>query len=63
MCHRVLRRQFERLRDGDRFWYTRYLPEWLAYYVNYMTLARIIRANTPIGAEIQANVFRVPRRP
>ncbi len=55
----VLRHQFLSLRDGDRFWYERYLsPEWIDY-VESQTLAVIIRRNTQIH-EIQDNVFVVP---
>ena len=56
---RVLRDQFLRLRDGDRFWYESYLPRPLVEDVNRMTLARIIRANTEIGMELQDDVFAV----
>lgn len=51
--------QFRRLRDGDRFYYRAYLPGPLVDYVNGMTLARIIRANTEIGDELPGNVFVV----
>ncbi|REL30563.1 peroxidase family protein [Thalassotalea euphylliae] len=50
-------RQFEAFRDGDRFWYQRYLsPEELRL-VEGTTLAEVIRANTSIGSELQDNVF------
>ncbi len=55
---RALRRQFERLRDGDRFWYRRTLPAILVAAVESTTLARIIRANTAIDS-IQDDVFHV----
>ena len=55
----ILRDQFERLRDGDRFWYESYLPPDLVRMVRDQTLARIIRRNTSIGAELQPNVFLV----
>ena len=55
----ILRDQFERLRDGDRFWYESYLPPNLVQTVRDQTLARIIRRNTSIGAELQPNVFLV----
>ncbi|NJL28758.1 MAG: hypothetical protein HC897_13140 [Thermoanaerobaculia bacterium] len=57
---RILAEQFERLRDGDRFWYESYLPADLVRVVERQTLARIIRRNTAIGGELQADVFRVP---
>ncbi|HBL32137.1 MAG TPA: hypothetical protein DD490_35390 [Acidobacteria bacterium] len=55
----ILRDQFERLRDGDRFWYEIYLPQDLVRQVRDQTLARIIRRNTTIGNELQPNVFLV----
>lgn len=55
----ILRDQFLRLRDGDRFWYQSYLPPPLVNRVNQTSLADIIRANTSIGAELQNDVFRV----
>ena len=55
----VLIDQFERLRDGDRFWYQRYLPEDLANAVRGDTLADIIRRNTNVAAEIPDDVFHV----
>lgn len=57
---RILRDQFERVRDGDRFWYEVYLPPTLVEFVNTQTLAVIIRRNTGIGAELPDDVFRVP---
>lgn len=56
---RVLRDQFVRLRDGDRFWYESYLPGTMVQEVNRMTLSKIIRANTDIGNELQDDVFAV----
>jgi len=57
MLHRVLSEQFIRLRDGDRFYYESHLPRELIDLVHHQTLANIIRRNTEIDAEIQANVF------
>ncbi|HSK76347.1 MAG TPA: peroxidase family protein [Thermoanaerobaculia bacterium] len=57
----VLRDQFERLRDGDRFWHEGYLPADLLRLVRSQTLAQIIRRNTAIRGEIQDNVFVAPR--
>ena len=56
----ILVRQFERLRDGDRFWYQRYLSPELLAWVEQQTLASVIRRNTAIGSEIQDDVVRVP---
>jgi len=55
----VVKLQFERLRDGDRFWYER-LPEDLLRDVADTRLADIIRRNTNIGNEIPNDVFRAP---
>ncbi len=60
LAFRILRDQFERLRDGDRFWYENVLPRHLEAYVERQTLADIIRRNTGIGRELQNDVFRVP---
>ncbi|MFK7884329.1 MAG: peroxidase family protein, partial [Phycisphaerales bacterium] len=56
---RVLRDQFRRLRDADRFWYEASLPPQLIQQVEQTSLADIIRRNTSIGDELQTNVFRV----
>ncbi len=55
----ILRDQFERVRDGDRFWYRSYLPRWLVKIVEKQTLARIIRRNTEIGIELSDNPFLI----
>ncbi len=57
---RILKDQFERLRDGDRFWYEGYLPTSLLQMVREQNLSRIIRRNTNIGREIQDNVWIAP---
>jgi hypothetical protein len=57
---RVLSDQFRRLRDGDRFWYERYLSQDLVNLVNDQTLSRIIKRNSNIsGGDIQENVFLI----
>ncbi len=53
----VIRDQFERLRDADRFWYRRALPADLVEWVEGHTLARIIRLNTEIGDELSDQLF------
>ena len=58
----ILKDQFERLRDGDRFWYQHYLPHSLQELVEEQTLAKIIRRNTSIRGEISDNAFVVPHR-
>ncbi|MEM7018877.1 MAG: peroxidase family protein [Pseudomonadota bacterium] len=55
----VLKRQFEALRDGDRFWYERTLTQQEIDMVENTSLAEIIRRNTDIGQELSNNVFRV----
>ena len=59
----VLKDQFERLRDGDRFWYQGYLPPGLVRLVESQNLARIIRRNTGIGSELPGSVWRRPPQP
>jgi hypothetical protein len=56
----ILKDQFERLRDGDRFWYESYLPPDLVEEVKGLTLGKIIQRNTDIGNGIQDNVFLIP---
>jgi hypothetical protein len=54
----AMTKQFESLRDGDRFWYQRTLT--ISELQEVTSLASIIRRNTTIGNEIQDNVFLVP---
>jgi len=56
--HAILKDQFERLRDGDRFWYETYLPESAVNGIQQQTLARIIKRNTSIKGEINNFAFR-----
>jgi hypothetical protein len=59
-----LKDQWERLRDGDRFYYERDLPKVWVNWVNKQTLHKIIVRNTKISSrEIPKNVFFVPQRP
>lgn len=53
----ILKNQFERLRDGDRFWYEDSFSKNQVDKLKTTTLADIIRRNTPIGHEIPDNVF------
>ena len=55
----ILKDQFERLRDGDRFWYQNVFSGRQLRELEKTTLAGIIRRNTKIGKEIQDNVFLV----
>jgi hypothetical protein len=56
----ILKDQFERLRDGDRFWYQIYLPRPLVSMLEQQSLSDIIRRNTTVGDELQRDVFRLP---
>jgi Animal haem peroxidase len=60
LVYTILKDQFTRLRDGDRFWYQSYLPRSLVRKLEKQTLAKIIRRNTPISVELQSDVFLVP---
>ncbi len=55
----ILKDQFERLRDGDRFWYENLMSNRRARAIEKTTLARVIRRNTRINKEIQDNVFLI----
>jgi len=57
----ILKRQFEVLRDGDRYWYRRYLTRTELRQVRRVRLADIIRRNTRIGRELSRDVFHVTR--
>lgn len=52
-------RQFDELRAGDRFWYSRYLSDDEFDMVKDTTLSRVIRRNTNIGNELQDSIFYV----
>jgi hypothetical protein len=56
----ILVNQFERLRDGDRFFYRNIFRHYQVKKLEKTTLADIIRRNTNIGPELQANVFLIP---
>ncbi|TDF35841.1 peroxiredoxin [Alteromonadaceae bacterium M269] len=56
----MLSRQFTALRDGDRFWHTRDLNKLEKRLVKGITLSKVIKNNTRIGRELQANVFYIP---
>ena len=57
----ILRDQFQRLRDGDRFWYESYLDPVTLATVQAQTLSIIIKRNCPgITTELQDDVFQVP---
>ncbi len=56
LFQRILTDQFVRLRDGDRFWYERYLKGEELTQVRETTLADVIRRNTETN-NLQENVF------
>ena len=56
----VVRAQFSHLRDGDRYYYETSLPSSLVSWANSRTLSAVIRDNTAIGSELQANAFQAP---
>ncbi|MGB0845905.1 MAG: peroxidase family protein, partial [Thiolinea sp.] len=60
LFHTIMVEQFEALRDGDRYWYTLTLTDEEQELIEGLTLAQIIRRNTQIGNELQADVFHVP---
>ena len=55
----ILKDQFERLRDGDRFWYENIFWGKELKKIKKTTLAKVIRRNTNVGRELQKNVFIV----
>jgi peroxidase len=57
LFYRIIKDQFERLRDGDRFYYEGRLPPSLVEWVERRTLARILRRNSGAGPELPENVF------
>ena len=59
LAWQVIRVQFRRLRDGDRYWYESVLSPQEIAEVEATTLADVIRRNTSIGAEISDDVFQV----
>jgi len=61
LFHTMVKRQFEALRDGDRFWYERNLSRDDRRDVENTRLSDIIRRNTSIGNELQDDVFHVAR--
>ena len=59
LLQRVMSDQFQRLRDGDRFWYQTSFNREQIKRLEATTLADVIRRNTRIGQEISDDVFRV----
>ena len=59
LAFHVIKRQFQSLRDGDRYWYSEVLTVEEKADVESTTLADVIRRNTAIGPEISDDVFTV----
>jgi hypothetical protein len=58
----ILKDQFERLRDGDRFWYENNFWGNDLRKIKKTTLAKVIKRNTNVGNELQKNVFIVKKQ-
>ena len=58
----ILMDQFLRLRDGDRFWYESYFDAATVQLLSKTRLSTIIKRNTTITTELQANVFQLPKQ-
>jgi peroxidase len=59
---KILKNQFEKFRDGDRFFYKNVYSRDQIQKLERTTLADIMRRNTKIGKEIQNNVFLLPHK-
>lgn len=62
LFHRLVRKQFRLLRDGDPNWYQNILNRQERRQVEALRLADIIRLNTEIRDELPDDVFRLPRQ-
>lgn len=59
LAFKVMKHQFEGLRDGDYFWYEYVMTPAEIADINATTLADVIRRNTNIDAELSDDVFNV----
>lgn len=57
LAFRLIKTQFEALRDGDRYWYQTQFPQATVAELMTTTLADVIRRNTSITTEISDDVF------
>jgi len=60
---KIVAKQFNELRAGDRFWYQNYLNRDELDFIKDVTLSKVIKNNTSIKSELQDNVFYVPDTP
>jgi hypothetical protein len=60
LFYTIIKDQFIRLRDSDRFWYERYLTDEWVQWINRQTIATVIRRNTIIANEIPNQAFLAP---
>ena len=60
---KIVAKQFNELRAGDRFWYQNYLNRDELDFIKDVTLSKVIKNNTNIKSELQDNVFYVPDTP
>ncbi len=58
--HAIIKDQFTRLRDGDRFWYRNICSSEEVEKLERETLSKVIKRNTQIRNELQRDVFRAP---
>jgi peroxidase len=56
----IVKDQFQRVRDGDRFWYENYFDANTIRTLEISHLSTIIKRNTTVGDELQVKVFRIP---
>ena len=56
----IAKDQFERTRDGDRFWYQNYFDADTIRTLENTRLSTIIQRDTTVGDELQPRVFRIP---
>lgn len=60
LFHKIIKEQFEAIRDGDRFWYKRRLPCKIVKHIDNTLLSDIIKRNTSID-DIQKFAFKLQK--